>query len=373
MLHLETKKQGPNRGRWFYKCPARNGCGYFLWDDEAKLRESNSGAPPPSTAPATDGPSNPPRPPPPATQPRTPQAPARQAKLWGADGFGITTPPPSTFKSNIFGRWLGRSKPSSSSSTDDPDADDDHIVAGSPDGPSSSVREPPRTPRPKRKRGLDTTPSGKQEVEGDDDEYGDGIDSDMERRMVALSEASEQRRRQQAPSTPKQPGPGGLRTPVSRNTLLIASEEQQQRASKRVRFQPEEEPAPTSPCPSSATLSLLTPASVVGASAPPNPSSSDDYEITTEVLAILAPHAAALGPAVLTAVRRTLNSHALRDVGVVRSRDMVRTALAARDTRVAELQMRVAELESGQRRDRARTQQMRRGLLAIMGHGEEED
>ncbi|CAG8759164.1 3946_t:CDS:10 [Gigaspora margarita] len=29
--HYETKKEGPNKGRWFYSCPLRK-CGFFLWD-----------------------------------------------------------------------------------------------------------------------------------------------------------------------------------------------------------------------------------------------------------------------------------------------------------------------------------------------------
>jgi hypothetical protein len=41
-----VKKEGPNKGRWFYKCQnAQNedkGCGFWLWDDEAKIREESA-------------------------------------------------------------------------------------------------------------------------------------------------------------------------------------------------------------------------------------------------------------------------------------------------------------------------------------------
>ncbi|PGH14668.1 hypothetical protein AJ80_05849 [Polytolypa hystricis UAMH7299] len=35
--HFQTKKEGPNHGRWFYTCQKRQ-CKFFLWDDEARLR-----------------------------------------------------------------------------------------------------------------------------------------------------------------------------------------------------------------------------------------------------------------------------------------------------------------------------------------------
>lgn len=36
-----VRKEGPNKGRWFYTCqePKDNGCGFFLWDDDAAGRE----------------------------------------------------------------------------------------------------------------------------------------------------------------------------------------------------------------------------------------------------------------------------------------------------------------------------------------------
>ncbi|KAK9468076.1 hypothetical protein V1512DRAFT_275206 [Lipomyces arxii] len=40
--HFETKKAGLNQGRWFWCCgdrKTRNGCGFFLWDDDAKIIE----------------------------------------------------------------------------------------------------------------------------------------------------------------------------------------------------------------------------------------------------------------------------------------------------------------------------------------------
>lgn len=40
--HFKVKKEGPNKGRWFYTCQldADKRCGFFLWHEEAKPREA---------------------------------------------------------------------------------------------------------------------------------------------------------------------------------------------------------------------------------------------------------------------------------------------------------------------------------------------
>ncbi|KAF1825914.1 uncharacterized protein K489DRAFT_406721 [Dissoconium aciculare CBS 342.82] len=40
--HFKVKKEGTNKGRWFYTCQldADKRCGFFLWDEEAKPREA---------------------------------------------------------------------------------------------------------------------------------------------------------------------------------------------------------------------------------------------------------------------------------------------------------------------------------------------
>ncbi|KAH9879101.1 hypothetical protein J1614_002536 [Plenodomus biglobosus] len=40
-IHFETKKAGPNQGRWFRSCQKQDGarCAFFLWDDQAQARE----------------------------------------------------------------------------------------------------------------------------------------------------------------------------------------------------------------------------------------------------------------------------------------------------------------------------------------------
>ncbi|KAJ5288748.1 hypothetical protein N7478_001778 [Penicillium angulare] len=40
-IRLQVKKEGPNKGRWFYKCPKPwdNRCSLFLWQEDAEPRE----------------------------------------------------------------------------------------------------------------------------------------------------------------------------------------------------------------------------------------------------------------------------------------------------------------------------------------------
>ncbi|QSZ34549.1 hypothetical protein DSL72_006143 [Monilinia vaccinii-corymbosi] len=41
-VRFQVKKDGPNKGRWFYTCQEpkeTTGCGFFIWDDKAKGRE----------------------------------------------------------------------------------------------------------------------------------------------------------------------------------------------------------------------------------------------------------------------------------------------------------------------------------------------
>ena len=40
--HFKVKKEGPNKGRWFHTCQAQpdtKRCGFFIWDEQSKLRE----------------------------------------------------------------------------------------------------------------------------------------------------------------------------------------------------------------------------------------------------------------------------------------------------------------------------------------------
>ncbi|KAJ6114529.1 hypothetical protein N7486_000307 [Penicillium sp. IBT 16267x] len=42
-IRFQVKKEGPNRGRWFYTCqkPQNQRCTFFLWNEEAEIREKH--------------------------------------------------------------------------------------------------------------------------------------------------------------------------------------------------------------------------------------------------------------------------------------------------------------------------------------------
>lgn len=69
-----------------------------------------------------------------------------------------------------------------------------------------------------------------------------------------------------------------------------------------------------------------------------------DYDITQEVMEIL--HNQSLDEDISVKVRQAVNRYALKTQGIVRGRDMTRMALKARDSKIAELEQRIATLEN---------------------------
>jgi hypothetical protein len=89
----------------------------------------------------------------------------------------------------------------------------------------------------------------------------------------------------------------------------------------------------------------------------------DDYDITKTVMGLL--EGEQIGEPVRQAVRETLNTHALRMQGVYRGRDMARTALKTKDARIAELQARVAALETERKMNKERIRRLRDGFEGL--------
>lgn len=231
------------------------------------------------------------------------------------------------------------------------------------------------TPTPKRKRGLFV------DDDSDDDDFEDGLNSEDEKEMAALAETvSKSQSDPQGRNSLQQKidGPfttpsaqrthnvfGGLATPntrptVSRNTLLTSTEEREREA-KRQRMEPPPPPTPSHAPTGSARSEAAT--SLVGGEG------GDDYGITEEVTALLG-GVPMLDDDVKNAVRRTLNSYALRVKGVERGRDMARSALKMKDGRIAELQGRVAQLEAERSLNREKSRRMNQMLESMYEGGE---
>jgi hypothetical protein len=349
-LHLQTKKKGKNNGRWFYTCQRdrKQQCGFFLFEDVAQAREKeyllNGGREKEESAIQTHiGPSSPPLP---ASltlsyasqQPNGPRV---------ASNGGFSLPSVSTGDEMDF--MSAADAVSQKRWSEKQIKQEDEERSG-----VSGAR-----PSAKRKRGLFVDDSDEDQFGGS---IGGDLNSDEEREMVALAESAAPKqvsKRRESQQTGQFTTPtaqrthdvlNGLPTPVTgtvvgRNSLLIATEQREIDA-KRQKMELPATPSLMRTGGSSTTARQQSDPAVSGAGA-------DDYPITEEVMALLG-GVPMLDDDVMQSVRRRLNNYALRMKGVERGRDMVRSAVQARDAKIAELQARVAQLEKERGADRER-------------------
>jgi hypothetical protein len=386
-VFLETKKDGPTKGKMFWTCqknrPAQ--CGFFLWEEHAKTREAaalltSTGTEPPFT-PATPR-TNPYAPKPfrgmdslprgasssseeednlgPETPTRTNRATSRASTRISRsiNHNGSVSPPPSQrMDSRGSERRRGRS-PATSVITSPTILTTPSVGAQS--RKQVAFASPISTPSAKRKRDV---------FENDDDDYAfDDLDSDTERQLVNLAAQSDEQNQTQSQTqsgasfeTPRAQRThdmaGGLPTPVSRNPLLLVSEQREAKRQKENSTQ------------SSATVGRSTITSEIEPPGTPTPSRAgeapssspsgralEDQDLTSEVMGLL--EGSKLESSVRIAVRRALEKHAMRITGVIRGRDMARSVLKSRDARIAELQDRLVQLQTQKATNRIYTQRV---------------
>lgn len=444
-IHLQVRKDSANHGRFFYKCD-QSRCKFFLWADDAEKRErdalmrnnclSENGI---VTRVQARG-----------EPPATPSFP-RSSSL-----SQDSAAPKSAPQQRIFtGRAVSSRAMSQDSFVYNSDEDDDElhslldgggdasmqlhrehaaqVVPGSSDPGSSSQTlglnsssgyrgysqsssvnnnnnnkyQALATPSSaKRKRGpfLDTD---------SDEEFGGGADLDDDPELAALVDDSAKKHQQsvqrrlffdKTPRDNRHNGAGGIPTPVSRNSLLLAKEAEASRSTvatnnnKRARFaspvfdeEDEEEDSkahirllPNDDDENTSNLQTPTPYRKTNAYnmpdlAPTTPSTAhvlnktptssgsgavtDSPKIANEVLALL--ERQPLAEAVRTKIQTALARHELRVRGVVRGRDVARLALAERDERVAALQARVVHLQNARRMEKNRMKELSDGLIQL--------
>lgn len=88
-----------------------------------------------------------------------------------------------------------------------------------------------------------------------------------------------------------------------------------------------------------------------------NSLSNHDYDLTLEVMDLLQDQD--LDEAASTSLRSLLNQHSLKDVGIVKGRDITRLALKDKDSKIAELQQRIRDLETERTMDKAVIKQLK--------------
>ncbi|TPX16612.1 uncharacterized protein E0L32_003553, partial [Thyridium curvatum] len=345
-LRLQVKKQGANKGRWFYTCQRerRDQCGFFLWEDAARAREEAAlllGGAAARSEPrgagrdgiATSiGPGAPPTPTPAPRQQRViPTA-------IGSDGIATMSSRAAQPRQRTF-----RGVPGGEGELLSDDSDGEMFVdSGSSStmsrtmpikaeaAPSSSSSDF-LWAAPERRARQDPTAKRKREADdvGGGEDFSDGLDSDMEREMAAMADETAERAARQLTTEPKslsndmlgltpvRPAPQtGLPTPSTAKTKPEAATITTTTPTK-----------PTTP--SSHTLTpdtsaqAQTPSTAAGtlppgSSSPAAASPDEDYPITAAVLRLLPPADAdadadaPLTPAARSAVRAELNGHALR-------------------------------------------------------------
>ncbi|KPM37700.1 hypothetical protein AK830_g8866 [Neonectria ditissima] len=354
---LETKKQGPNKGKLFYTC---FDCDLFLWWDAARAREKGLTSPSAGTAAAE------------IPRPKTPSL--TQAPLT-AYGYQVTPGAEAGPGASLF-------TDSDSDSDPDPVLDNDGAVAEAGTdanlvAAAAAAAAPMDTPCPpssKRKRDVF-------EDESDSDEFSD-LESDEERQLAEMTDRSAQKlqaRQQPRYGTPLNSSStdalSGLPTPSVARTLFPGSGPESKRQ-KQVTFQDAAPtrapvqvttPAATTLNKSSSTITTTTTPATTPAPnpVPPPPSSppNDSCDVTDEVLGLLRDQG--LSPEVLRSVQSTLATAARRARGIVLGRDSARATVKARDDKIASLQERVAALENREKMHRNQVTSIKANLMKM--------
>ncbi|WAO88227.1 Hypothetical protein NCS54_00556400 [Fusarium falciforme] len=325
----ETKKSGPNKGRFYWKC---DNCGFFLWWDEAKSRETGLKS-------SEKGESS------------RSKAPALTQQSLVSYGYQVT---PSRRASNMD--FDDSTESGEESQQGPPMPKSAKTVEAGPSRAAALLETPSRGPT-KRKRDVF-------EDDEDEDEFSD-LGSDEERQMVDIADKSAEKaaaqRRYETPTNMRSADViSGLPTPVSR-TLFPGTDSKRQ---KQVSF--EDTPSRHSVALSSATISAdTTPSSTpAGLQAAPSSSPPDNsYDVTDEIMGLLQDQK--VDPGVLRTIKHTLNTAARRTKGIILGRDSARATLKIRDEKIASLQERITALENRERMHRSQMTNIKANLMKM--------
>lgn len=337
--HFKVKKETANKGRWFYTCQnqAEKRCDFFLWDEDAKLREegavlNNSRSEPQQRQVSTaqvgwD-----------AGRTRRglfanidPAAPTSNGKAIADDDATTDegSPPPAYSSQQTSTK---RKAEAADLSDDDDDDYDDELLPWPLTGQdeedlattADQIVPPPETPRKAAKTGIYATPA---------------TTVQKKRTLPWLQEPAE-------PTTVQK-------------TPLISSDKQEEYMespskppTKALPPIPEQAYGPTP------TLKASTHESHEKSPSPPNrhrdalanPADSSS-SLTNEALATLA--GTSVPPSVLSKLRGILSKHDLKTQGIAKGRDISRLALKAKEAKIVELQARIASLEAEKEVDRS--------------------
>lgn len=329
MLH-EVEKEGPNKGKFFWKCAVYPFCKFFLWQQQATLREKGLHA---SASEAEDQPESPPR-------PKTPTFTQQPLASYGI----LITP---SRRSTVANESRHAAEVAESAGSARGDGQTMRRQPSNANGAAS-----PATPGSKRKRDI--------RARWDEDEFSD-LDSDEERQLVIISDRSAQKMTPQGavtgdifltPVTDSRTTDivGGLPTPSVSRTLFPASSAA--RGPKTVSF--EDLPTPGKTPSSDLEVMLKSPAAT--------PSGGSD-DVTDKVMSLL--QGQKIDPSVLQSVRGLLQDASRKTKGIAMGRDMVRVALKEREQRICKLQDRLRDLENKAAYHHKNTTEVKRRMMVL--------
>lgn len=323
---FRVKNGGKNHGRWFFTCqksqPKR--CPFFLWSDDAKIREEAAILNNSKTEPRAPREEQAERsaieedwkPEEKIHEPRTPRTPMRQSKIThpitpisNAKPLRRTPSPSRTVRSNTI---------SPKSADDDKDesfdwsssADEDLAEFADSVEANQLLDDDQESPRKATKISKDDSPNKRKRSDFlHSATYKSPFEEETESSWLLSSD--------DFPSTPTKSS-GMLFTP---GTTPQNGRQQQP--------EPHTHP-PTSP-------RTLAPTEF-----PPE----DPSPLALEALTILSPVRASLPSAVENSLVALLNRHDLRTQGILKGREIARTAIQTKEKKIAELQQRIASLEA---------------------------
>ncbi|KAF9879888.1 px domain-containing protein [Colletotrichum karsti] len=304
--YLETKKKGPNHGRWFFTCGGSRNCNFFLWEDDAKNRSGGNTMTLPPMPEDDDNDDED------AAKSSKTATPGPLATTTSA-AAALPTPVTATPRQRSMGDYLTK--------------------------PAAAAETPSRTAA-KRKRVLFEF----SDEEGED-EYGmDDVSEDEERQMNEAMERSAKKLTNAPPVTPsaRRTSDEQVSTPGTVTRTLFPDAKRRNTGAETSGFS--FSGASTS---TSSTITAGGPSS-----SPPGSQARAEEEAraldpTDEVMGLL--RGKNVDEATMGEVRDVLRRFAMKAKGVARGRDSVRTALKSKDEKIAGLQERVASLETRNR------------------------
>ncbi|KAI4661725.1 uncharacterized protein J4E78_004514 [Alternaria triticimaculans] len=289
-VHFETKKAGPNKGRWFRSCQkpqdAEDRCKFFLWDDQAHTREQSALANNSRTEP---GPANP--------APTNPVTPSRRQP---------SPPPPYTIETNPAASIRKRTRPSND------EFDDEYGLGQVNDDDLNQAMVEAETPSKAARTTNFTTPAPKRQ------KLPWQMDTGSSSRNNGLQTPQTDRRSPgDNPFAPRHPTPGGaLFTPSSN---VDANEHHQ----------------------------TATPSSSFDATPTPNRfRNAVNDDIVKDVFDLLQNSSTRLADSTENELRTLLVRHAKNAEGNKRGRDVSRSTVKAKEAKITELTYRINTLEA---------------------------